>query len=107
MSRVDDLLIELQNHLQAAVSYSTASEANDIYEGFAFSLVVATARKSGAAVHYEDVTGSKTHSLVFRTRPGRLWSTRHNYTHAVVEFGTAPALEVHVGVYVQGSSGVG
>jgi len=71
------------------VSYSTASEANDVYEGFLFSLVVATARKSGAAVHYEDVTGSKTHSLVFRTSPGRLWSARHNYTYAVVEFGTA------------------
>jgi hypothetical protein len=106
MSRVDDLLNELRTHLRAAVSYSTASKANDVYEGFLFSLVVATARKSGAAVHYKDRVGNKTHSLLFRTSPGRLWSTKHNYTYAVVEFGTAPALEVHVGVYVQGSSGV-
>src|ERR1700722_6034049 len=90
MSRVDDLLNELRTHLRAAVSYSTASKANDVYEGFLFSLVVATARKSGAAVHYKDRGGNKTHSPLLRTSPGRLWSTKHNYTYAVVEFGTAP-----------------
>jgi hypothetical protein len=44
--------------------------------------------------------------LIFRTSPGHLYSTRRDYTHAVIEFGRAPALEVHVGVKVQGSSGV-
>jgi hypothetical protein len=106
MSTADDLLRELRTHLGAAVSYTTASQANDIYEGFLFSLVVATARKSGAMIRYEDVRGKRAHSLTFRTSPGRLYSTRRNYTHAVVEFGTAPPLEVHVGVKVEGSSGV-
>lgn len=106
MTREDDLLRDLRTHLGAAVSYTTASQANDIYEGFLFSLVIATARRSGAVIRYEDVRGNKTRSLVFRTSPGRLYSTRRNYTHAVVEFGTAPALEVHVGVKVEGSSGV-
>jgi hypothetical protein len=106
LTAVDDLLRELRNHLRAAVSYTTASAANDVYEGFLFSLVVATARRYGAVIRYEDVMGRKTRSLTFRTSPGRLYSTRQNYTHAVIEFGQAPALEVHVGVKVQGSSGV-
>jgi hypothetical protein len=70
MTRVDDLLRELRTHLGAAVSYTTASAANDVYEGFLFSLVVATARKSGAVIHYEDVRGSKVRNLIFRTSPG-------------------------------------
>ncbi|SRR5712691_2458782 len=106
MTKVDDLLRELRTHLGAAVSYTTASAANDIYEGFLFSLVVATARKSGAVIRYEDVRGNKARNLTFRTSPGQLYSTRQDYTYAVIEFGRAPALEVHVGVKVQGTSGV-
>lgn len=106
MTTADDLLRELRTHLGAAVSYTTASQANDIYEGFLFSLVVATARKSGAVIRYEDVRDNRANGLIFRTSPGRLYSTRRNYTHAVVEFGIAPPLEVHVGVKVEGSSGV-
>lgn len=105
MSRVDELLDELRVNLRAAVSYSTVSQVNDVYEGFLFSLVVDTARRSNAAIHYEDVEGNKTHYLVFRTTPGRIYSRAHDYTHAVVRFGNAPVLEVHVGVQVQGSSG--
>lgn len=107
MTDVDDLLNQLRTHLGgAAISYTTASQANDIYEGFLFSLVVATARRSGAVISYENVHGTQVNSLIFRTSPGRLYSTRRAYTHAVVEFGTAPALEVHVGVKVVGNSGV-
>jgi hypothetical protein len=70
VTRADDLLQELRTHLRAAVSYTTASQANDIYEGFLFSLVVATARKSGALIRYEDVRGNRTRSLIFRDEPG-------------------------------------
>jgi len=106
MTTADDLLRDLRTHLRASISYTTASATNDVYEGFLFSLVVATARRSGAVIRYEDVSGNVTNSLIFRTSPGRLYSTRQNYTHAVVEFGRAPALEIHVGVQVQGNSGV-
>jgi hypothetical protein len=105
VSRVDELLDELRVNLRAAVSYSAASQVSDVYEGFLFSLVVDTARRSNAVTHYEDVGGNKTHNLVFRTTPGRIYSRAHDYTHAVVRFGSAPVLEVHVGVQVQGSSG--
>ncbi|WP_405165914.1 hypothetical protein OG203_12995 [Nocardia sp. NBC_01499] len=106
MAAVDELLAELRAHLRAAVSYTTASMPNDVYEGFLFSLVIATARKSGAQIRYQDVNGSMASNLVFRTSPGWLYSTARNYTHAVLEFGRAPELEVHIGVKVQGNSGV-
>ena len=103
-----DLLKELRTLLSAgAVSYNSSSAANDVYEGFLFSLVVATARDSNAAVRYETVRGVPASNLIFRTSPGRLYSTAQEYTHAVIRFGTsAPVLEAHIGVLVQGVSGV-
>jgi hypothetical protein len=43
---------------------------------------------------------------LFRTSPGMLYSTAHPYTHSVIYFRGCPRLEVHVGVRVQGKSGV-
>jgi hypothetical protein len=106
MTSVNDLLRELRTHLGVAVSYTTKSQADDVYEGFLFAQVVATARRSGAAIHYEDVHGNKVNRMEFRTSPTRLYSTRRDYTHAVITFGQAPTLEAHVGVQVQGASGV-
>lgn len=108
MTTTNDLLRELRSLLQAgAISYHSSSAANDVYEGFLFSLVVATARDSGASVRYENVRGNSVNDLVFRTSPGRLYSTAQDYTHAVIQFGNqAPLLEAHVGVQVQGNSGV-
>jgi len=107
MSRVDDILHELRDRLVSnSISYTSASAANDVYEGFVFALVVDTAAGLGAQVFYEDVHGRRTGDLLFRTSPGRLHSTRYPYTHAVVAFDGTPELEVHVGVYVQGNSGV-
>lgn len=103
---VNDMLREIQTHLRVAVSYTTRSQANDVYEGFLFSHVVATARRCGAAIHYEDVHGGKVHKMLFRTSPTTLFSRRHGYTHAVISFGGAPTLEAHVGVQVQGASRV-
>ncbi len=107
MSPVDDLLQEIQSLLAGpGISYTSASRPWDVYEGYLFSLVVSTAGSLGASVHYEDVHGNTVNDLVFRTSPGRLYSTKHPYTHAVVEFDRAPSLEVHLGVQVQGNSGV-
>ncbi|MGW0885184.1 hypothetical protein [Streptomyces sp. NPDC002671] len=105
MSTVDHLVNEIKNLLETgAVSYDSASKPSDVYEGFIFSLIVAAASRHGATVTYEDVYGAKTSSLVFRTGPGHLYS--QPFTHAVIEFDGAPALEVHLGVYVTGASGV-
>ncbi|WP_217142855.1 hypothetical protein [Streptomyces sp. AC627_RSS907] len=107
MSTVDDLVNEIKSLLAAgAVSYDSASKPSDVYEGFVFSLIVATAGRHGATVTYEDVYGAKASNLVFRTGPGHLYSNSQPFTHALIEFDGAPALEVHLGVYVTGSSGV-
>lgn len=107
MSEVDDLLRELRTNLTPdSVSYTSASAANDVYEAFVFSLAIDTATAGGATVYYEDVRGNRTRDLIFRTSPGRLHSTTRPYTHAVVVFDGTPELELHIGVYVQGNSGV-
>lgn len=107
MSTVNQLVGEIKSLLAAgAVSYDSSSKPSDVYEGFIFSLIVATASRHGATVTYEDVHGAKASNLVFRTGPGHLYSDSHPFTHAVIEFDGAPALEVHLGVYVTGASGV-
>ena len=107
MSDVEKLLVEIARLLETRrISYRSASDAWDVYEGFVFSLVVATASRHGAKVSYRDVFGNPTKDLVFRTSPGQLYGDSKPYTHAVIEFDGAPPLEVHIGVRVQGSSRV-
>jgi len=108
MTSVNDLLQELNGYLSGiATSYGSSSQPCDVYEGYIFSLVVAEARNCRGIVHYETVRGVRTTQLVFRTTPGQIYSTKHPYTHAVITFGRiAPPLEVHIGVQVQGNSGV-
>lgn len=107
MGAIYDLLSEIRSLLAAnRISYNSTSDAWDVYEGFIFSLVVATASRHGATVFYEDVHGARVSDLVFRTSPGNIYNASRPYTHAVIEFAGAPPLEVHVGVRVQGTSGV-
>jgi hypothetical protein len=107
MTNVDDLISELTNAVGTrSVSYNSASAAWDVYEGYAFALVIRAALAAGGHVRYEDRYGNQVTSLLFRTSPGMLYSTAHPYTHAVIRFRGCPPLETHVGVRVQGKSGV-
>lgn len=103
-----DLLDAIDAALGGAVpsSYNNASAANDVFEGFIWSIVVAAAKAEGATVTYEDVSGNVAGQLVFRTTPGNIYSKADDYTHAVIRFGDASELEAHIGVYVSGRSGV-
>lgn len=107
MTNIKDLLSELTVAIgDRSVSYNTESAACDIYEGYIFGLVVRAAIAAGAEVSYEDREGNPVAQLVFRTSPGMLYSTVHPYTHAVLDFPRCDSLEAHVGVRVQGKSGV-
>ncbi|MEU6815549.1 hypothetical protein [Streptomyces sp. NPDC046860] len=107
MKAADELLVELRRLLSTSkVSYHAASDPWDVYEGYLFSLVVATASRHGATVTYRDIDNNLVSDLVFRTSPGDIYSRAARYTYALVEFAGAPALEVHVGVKVMGKSGV-
>ncbi|MFI9270201.1 hypothetical protein ACIGXM_05740 [Kitasatospora sp. NPDC052896] len=107
MSPVNQLIHEIQNLLATQqVPYHSASAPSDVYEGYVFSLIAATASRHGATVTYEDVYGANATKLVFRTSPGQLYGSSQPFTHARIEFQGAPALELHLGVQVQGTSGV-
>jgi hypothetical protein len=107
VSAIDDLLADLARSIGLRpTSYNTKSAAWDIYEGYVFGLVVRAGVAAGASVRYEDVNGQTANRLCFRTSPGMLYSTLHPYTHAVLGFPNCDPLEVHVGVQVQGKSGV-
>ena len=107
MTAIDDLISELTNVIgNRTVSYNSASAAWDVYEGYAFALVIRAAVAAGGQVRYADRYGNQVADLVSRTSPGMLYSTAHPYTHALIYFRGCPPLEVHVGVRVQGRSGV-
>lgn len=107
MTGIDDLIDALTSAVgDRTVSYNSASAAWDVYEGYAFGLVVRAAVAAGGHVLYRDRFGNATNNLVFRASPGMLYSTTQPYTYAVIDFRGCPSLEVHVGVRVQGKSGV-
>jgi len=107
MTAIDGLISALTSTVgDRTVSYNSASAAWDVYEGYTFALVVRAAIAAGGQIWYEDRFGKEVNSLVFRTSPGMLYSTVHPYTHSIIDFPGCPLLEAHVGVRVQGRSGV-
>jgi hypothetical protein len=103
-----DLLDQIDVALGVGVptNYSTASAANDLFEGYVFSLVIAAARSEGAELSFENVDEVAVASLLFRTSPGFIYSRAQPYTHARISFPRCPELEAHIGVFVGGRSGV-
>jgi hypothetical protein len=107
MTDINALLDELRRTLPLdSMSYTAGSAPWDVYEGYVFTLAVQAAAEAGATVEFRTVKGAPTRDLVFRTSPGNIWSTRREYTHALVSFPRAPELEIHVGVKVAGASRV-
>lgn len=90
----------------AAVGYANQSATNDVYENYVWALCIQAAMQQGASVTYETVGGQQATTLIFRTSPGAIYSTAHNYTHAVLDLAGSPTLEAHVGVRVAGKSRV-
>jgi len=105
---IDDLLADLTAAISGRpTTYNTKSAIWDVFEGYVFGLVIRAAVAAGGSVIYEDVNGNRSPTrLTFRTSPGMLHSTAHAYTHAVIDLPDCDPLEAHVGVRVQGRSGV-
>ncbi|MFI5914597.1 hypothetical protein [Dactylosporangium sp. NPDC051541] len=100
--RVDEMLIELDQALQhVSAPCTSADRADRIYEVYAFAQVIAAAAESGAMVVYEDADERPVKELIFRGAPGVLHGGRQ-FTHAVLSFGDARPVEVHVRVKVRG-----
>ena len=100
------LLAEIQQVLGPSLipSLTSASAANDIYEAYLFALICEAATAEGATVAFRSRTQASPSNFIFRTSPGYITSTRHDYGYAVIEFLNKPLLEAHVGVRIAGAS---
>src|ERR1700733_13601043 len=100
MPVLDDLVEAIESIVvsAAAVGYAEPSATNDVYENYVWALCLQAAAQHGATISYETVHDRPASTLIFRTSPGAIYSTTHEYTHAVLTFAGSLSLEVHVGV---------
>jgi hypothetical protein len=105
---VDPVLLQQIETAISNVGPSVGSyqSASDLFEAYAFSIVLMAARAEGANVTYRDVFGNPAQNLIFRSSPGHIYSRIRPYTHAVISFLGKDPLEAHIGVRVAGKSGV-
>jgi hypothetical protein len=100
---VADLLADLDANL-ASVNhpFTSASVADRIYEAYTFSLVIVAAVEAGATVRYLQGYGKEVTDIEFRGAPGVIYTADPRWTYAMLRFGRAPELEVHVRVKIVG-----
>jgi len=104
---VDDLLTSVRDALPSAVAlnFTSATDPWDIFEAYTFALIVKAARADGYTVSYHGLkTVGGSAQFVFRRSPGSIWSPHFSYVH--LSHGLSVPLELHVGVRIQGQSGV-
>lgn len=109
MAYSSTLISSLEQQVQASISslLVAPSRGHDLYELYIFSLIVEAARHEGAAVEFFDVHDNPvTQNFIFRTSPSRMFATAKDYTHGLIRFNACPELEIHLGIYVAGKSGV-
>jgi hypothetical protein len=87
-------------------SHSEHTPKYDLYEVYLFGLCVQAAESIGLHVSFRDTSGMSTKTMLLRTSPSSIWSQAQLFTHAVLSLHGAARLEVHLGIYVKGSSGV-
>ncbi len=109
MAIEDDLLAEIRSVLGTSTPISpitSSSAASDLFEVYIMSIVLEAALAEGASVSYETVNGNLPSDFIFRKSPGYVSTNTQDYVHALIQFDDKPALEAHVGIYVQGKSKV-
>jgi len=102
------LLAQIQAALGPALSpnLTPASAGSDLFEAYVLSLILDAAEIEGASIGFSNVDGSVPTQFTFRTSPGHIWWDSQPFTYATIQFPGAPTLEVHMGVYVSGKSGL-
>lgn len=103
---ITQMLAAVRAAIPAAVgvNFTAATDPWDLFEAYTFAQVIHSARADGYLVRYERLLAGPPRQFVFRRGPGLIWSPRFSY--AVLEHGAAEPLEVHVGVGIEGQSGV-
>lgn len=84
----------------------TESHLQNLFKFYTFIVVLKAAANEGAQIHYQNVLNETPKHLIFRNSSSKIHGSHHPYTHAVIEFPNKPALEVHLGVKLQGRSWV-
>jgi hypothetical protein len=103
---VANMLAAVRGALPGALSvnFTAATDPWDIFEAYTFAKVLEAARSDGYQIDYRGVRAGPPPQFVFRRGPGSIWSPRFSY--AVLSYGAAEPLEVHVGIGIEGQSGV-
>lgn len=103
-----NLLNQIISNVASAtnVNLRISSKVDILYQAYIFSLIVTAARNEGAIVRYESRQSATPRNFIWRAKPGYIYSNRHEYTYAVIEFVNKPILEIHMGVRVIGKSKV-
>ncbi|NQE36610.1 hypothetical protein E5S67_04375 [Microcoleus sp. IPMA8] len=100
---------EIKSKLKSSIDpdFNTAAEQSRIFDTYLFTILLKAVANEGGTIYYNNVLDDETPKyLTFRKTAGKIHGSAHPYTHAVVEFPDKPALEVHLGVKVQGRAGV-
>lgn len=99
---------EIKSKLKSSLDpeFNTAAEQSRIFDTYLFTILLKAVANEGGTIYYNNVLDETPKYLTFRKTAGKIHGTAHPYTHAVVEFPDKPALEVHLGVKVQGRAGV-
>jgi len=105
---IAQILSQLPQLLGASIppTASGPTTNGDIFEAYVFALVLEAAKREQAGILYETVDGPFQGVATFRTSPGHIWSDARSYTHAVLQFSGKALLEAHIGIYMEGRSGV-
>jgi hypothetical protein len=85
--------------------YAGGASESDLYEAALFASCVRAAESANGNVLLTRDGSSKEVALHFRRAPGNLWMGDFTYAHVAFP-GTQRVLEIHLGVYVAGASGV-
>ena len=102
-----DLIQLLQSEFQSPGLGSLSSAAmNDRYEAFVWLLAIRAAREEGATVILRNAAGQIATAPILRASPGVISSPNQSFTHAVIAFPGRPVLEAHLGIKLDGKSGV-
>jgi hypothetical protein len=84
--------------------YTDAAREADLYEAALLAVATEAAEAAGGNCLITNDGVSAAGSAVFRTQPGNLYAG--NFTYVLASFAGGRQLEIHLGVYVAGKSGV-
>lgn len=101
-----DLIAAIEASLQALEPvYRSEADESDLYEAALLALAVEAAKDAGGTILLTNDGTAPAPVLRFRRSPGNLWSG--GFSYALVSFAGSPKqLEIHLGVFVTGASGV-